>query len=219
MLSSIVSPIKANENFNFSKLTYYKCRYEGGGKEEETMKSMKRVKMYFKKLVYSELIGMIRENIGKDVWNNNVYTRCCGVAADDDIDIDVVTAMIIAEASRQGHFDEFDYETKTEIVQFIMDTFKELMYKTFHEICMDYRDIDVKCDIYEFMKKKAAMMRMSYIHLDIYRDIDDMRYELIRYTEMRFEHDLIMDCHRKELLRNYIWDIAFSFFPMRKKAA
>ena len=93
------------------------------------MKSMKKVKMYFKKLVYSELIGMIRENIGKDVWNNNVYTRCCGVAADDDIDIDVVTAMIIIKASRQGMFDEFDYETKTEIVQFIMNEFKELTYK------------------------------------------------------------------------------------------
>ena len=179
------------------------------------MKSMKKVKMYFKKLVYSELIGMIRENIGKDVWNNNVYTRCCGVAADDDIDIDVVTAMIIIKASRQGMFDEFDYETKTEIVQFIMNEFKELTYKTFHEICMDYRDVDVKCDIYEFMRAKAAMMKKNYAHHSVY----DMRCELIRDAEMRFEHDLIMDCHRKELLRNYIWDIAFSIFPMKKKAA
>ena len=183
------------------------------------MKDMKKVKLYFKKLVYSELIGMIRENIGKDNWNNNVHKRCRGMAADDDIDIDVVTAMIIIEASKQGMFDEFDYETKTEIVQFIMDTFKELMYKTFHEICMDYRDIDVKCDIYEFMKKNAAIMRMSYIHLDVYRDIDDMRYELIRYTEMRFRHDLMIDCQRSETLEEYIEDVAVSIFPMKKKAA
>lgn len=179
------------------------------------MRDMKKVKMYFKKLICGELIGMIRENIGKDNWNNNVAKRCNGMAADDDIDIDVVTAMIVIEESKSGHFDEFDYETKTEIVQFIMDTFKELMYKTFHEICMDYRDIDVKRDIYEFMRAKAAMMKRNYAHHSVY----DMRCELIRDTEMRFKHDLIMDCHRKELLRNYIWDIAFSIFPMKKKAA
>ena len=196
-------------------LTYYKCRYESGGKEEKAIKDMKKVKMYFKKLVYSELIGMIREKIGKDNWNNNVHKRCCGIAADDDIDIDVVTAMIVIEASRQGHFDEFNYETKTEIVQFIMDEFKNLMYKKFHEICMEYRDVDVKCDIYEFMRAKAAIMKRTYSHHSVY----DMRCELIRDTEMRFEHDLIMDCHRKELLRNYIWDIAFSVFPTKRKAA
>lgn len=179
------------------------------------MKDMKKVKMYFKKLIYSELIGMIRKNIGKDAWNNNVYTRCCGMEADDDIDIDVVTGMIVIEASIQGMFDEFDYETKTEIVQFIMDEFKELTYKTFHEICMDYRDINVKCDVYEFMRTKAAMMKRTYFHHSVY----DMRCELIRDAEMRFRLDLIMDCHRKELLRNYIWDIAFSVFPMKKKAA
>lgn len=187
------------------------------------MKDMKKVKMYFKKLVYSELIGLIRRNIGKDVWNNNVARRRYGVAFDYDndelVDIDVVTGITIIEASKQGCFDEFDYETKTEIVQFIMDEFKNLMYKTFHEICMDYKDVDVKCDIYEFMKKKAAMMRMSYIHLDIYRDIDDMRYELIRYTEMRFRHDLMIDCQRSETLEEYIEDVAVSIFPMRKKAA
>lgn len=59
------------------------------------MKDMKKVKLYFKKLVYSEMIGLIRGNIGKDVWNNNVHKRCCGMEADDDIDIDNVTAMII----------------------------------------------------------------------------------------------------------------------------
>ena len=111
------------------------------------MKDMKKVKIYFKKLVYGELIGMIRENIGKDAWNNNVAKRCYGVTFDynDDelVDIDVVTAMIVIEASKQGHFDEFGYEAKTEIVQFIMDEFKALTYKTLHEICMDYRDIDV----------------------------------------------------------------------------
>ena len=187
------------------------------------MKDMKKVKMYFKKLVCGELIGLIRRNIGKDVWNNNVARRRYGVAFDYDndelVDIDVVTGITIIEASKQGCFDEFDYETKTEIVQFIIDEFKNLMYKTFHEICMDYKDVDVKCDIYEFMKKKAAMMRMSYIHLDIYRDIDDMRYELIRYTEMRFRHDLMIDCQRSETLEEYIEDVAVSIFPMRKKAA
>lgn len=88
---------------------------------------MKKVKMYFKKLVCGELIGMIRENIGKDVWNNNVHKRCCGMEADDDIDIDVVTAMIIIKASKQGMFDEFDYEMKTEIVEYIVNEFKELL--------------------------------------------------------------------------------------------
>ena len=180
---------------------------------------MKKVKLYFKKLVYSELIGMIRENIGKDVWNNNVAKRRYGVAFDcgndELVDIDVVTGITIIEASKQGRFDEFDYEEKTEIVQFIMDTFKELMYKTFHEICMDYRDVDVKYDIYEFMRAKAAMMKKNYAH----RNIGDMRSVLIRDTEMIFKHDLMMDCQRKELLRNYIWDIAFSFFPTKRKAA
>lgn len=183
------------------------------------MKDTKKVKMYFKKLVYSEMIGLIRENIGKDVWNNNVAKRRYGVAFDYDndelVDIDVVTGITIIEASKQGRFDEFDYEAKTEIVQFIMDTFKELMYKTFHEICMDYRDINVKYDVYEFMRTKAAMMKRTYSHHSVY----DMRCELIRDAEMRFRLDLIMDCHRKELLRNYIWDIAFSVFPMKKKAA
>ena len=187
------------------------------------MKDMKKARQYFKKLIYSELIGMIRKNIGKDVWNNNVAKRRYGVAFDcgndELVDIDIVTGLIIVEASRHGYFDEFGYETKTEIIQFIMDEFKELTYKTFHEICIDYRDIDVKCDIYEFMKKKAAMMRMSYIHLDIYRDIDDMRYELIRYTEMRFRHDLMIDCQRSETLEEYIEDVAVSIFPMKKKAA
>lgn len=183
------------------------------------MKSMQKVKLYFKKIIYSELIGMIRRNIGKAVWNNNVAKRRYGVAFDcgndELVDIDIVTGVIIIEASRQGHFDEFDYETKTEIVQFIMDEFKELTYKTFHEICMDYRDINVKCDVYEFMRTKAAMMKRTYSHHSVY----DMRCELIRDAEMRFRLDLIMDCHRKELLRNYIWDIAFSVFPMKKKAA
>lgn len=182
------------------------------------MKDMKKVKLYFKKLVYSEMIGLIRENIGKDVWNNNVAKRRYGVTFDcgndELVDIDIVTGVIIIEASRQGHFDEFDYETKTEIVQFIMDTFKELMYKTFHEICIYYRDINVKRDVYEFMRTKAEMMKMVYSHNSVY----DMRCELIRDTEMRFEHDLIMDCHRKELLRNFIWDIAFSIFPTKRKA-
>ena len=77
------------------------------------MKDMKKVKLYLKKLVYSELIGMIRENIGKDVWNNNVARRCHDVMLDynDDelVDIDVVTAMIVIKASKQGRFDEFDY--------------------------------------------------------------------------------------------------------------
>lgn len=182
------------------------------------MKDMKKVKNYFKKLVYSELIGIIREKIGKDNWNNNVAKRRYGVTFDYDndlVDIDVVTGITIIEASKNGCFDEFDYETKTEIVQFVMNEFKDLMYKTFHEICMDYRDIDVKCNVYEFMKKKAAMMRMSYIH----HDIDDMRYELIRDAEMRFRPDLMMDCQRSETLEEYIEDVAVSIFSMRRKAA
>lgn len=180
------------------------------------MKSMQKVKLYFKKMIYSEMIGMIRENIGKDVWNNNVARRRYGVTFDYDndelVDIDVVTGMIIVEASRQGMF---DYETKTEIVQFIMDTFKELMYKTFHEICMDYRDIDVKCDIYEFMRDKAVMMKMTYSN----HSVDDMRYELIRDTEMRFRPDLMMDCQRAETLEEYNEDVAVSMFPMREEIA
>lgn len=180
------------------------------------MKDMKRIKIYFKKLIYSELIGMIRENIGKDVWNNNVHKRCCGVATDDDIDIDVVTAMIIIEASKQGYFDEFDYEMKTEIVQFIMDAFKELMYKTFHEICMNYRDIDVKRNIYEFMKLRAAGMKRDCSKVF---GVDDMRWRVIYDTEIRFRHDLLMDGQRTETLQEYIEDVAFSIFPMRGEAA
>lgn len=175
------------------------------------MKDMKKVKMYFKKLVYSELIGMIRENIGKDNWNNNVHKRCCGVEADGDIDIDVVTGMIVIEASRQGRFDEFDYEAKTEIVQFIMDTFKELMYKTFHEICMDYRDIDVKSNIYEFMKLRAAAAKIDCSKAV---SVDDIRWRVIRDTEIRFRYDLAMDSRRTEALREYIEDVAFSIFPI-----
>lgn len=179
------------------------------------MKSMKKVKMYFKKLVYSELIGMIRENIGKDVWNNNVHKRCCGMEADDDIDIDVVTAMIIIEASKQGVFDEFNYEAKTEIVQFIMNEFKELTYKTFHEVCMDYRDIDVKRNIYEFMELRAAAAKIDCSKAV---SVDDIRWRVIRDTEIRFSHDLAMDSRRTEALREYIEDIAFSLFPMREEA-
>ena len=180
------------------------------------MESMKRVKMYFKKLVYSELIGMIRRNIGKDVWNNNVYTRCCGVEADDDIDIDVVTAMIIIEASKQGMFDEFDYETKTEIVEYIVNEFKELTYKTLHEICVNYRDIDVKCDIYEFMKLREVAIKRDYFKSF---SIDDMRWKIISDTELRFRSDLLMDCQRTETLQEYIEDVAFSIFPTRMEAA
>lgn len=180
------------------------------------MKDMKRIKIYFKKLIYSELIGMIRENIGKDVWNNNVHKRCCGVATDDDIDIDVVTAMIIIEASKQGYFDEFDYEMKTEIVEYIVNEFKELTYKTFHEICMDYRDIDVRCDVYEFMKSRAAMMKRD---CSSFFNIDDMRWRVVYDTTLRFRSDLLMDCQRTETLQEYIEDVAFSFFPTRKEAA
>lgn len=180
------------------------------------MKDMKKVKMYFKKLVYSELIGMIRENIGKDNWNNNVAKRCNGMAADDDIDIDVVTAMIIIEASKSGHFDEFDYETKTEIVEYIMNEFKELTYKTLHEICMNYRDIDVKRDIYEFMKLREVAVRRDYSKSF---SIDDMRWRIISDTELRFRSDLLMDCQRTETLQEYIEDVAFSIFPTREEAA
>lgn len=179
------------------------------------MKDMKKVKMYFKKLVYSELIGMIRENIGKDNWNNNVAKRCNGMAADDDIDIDVVTAMIVIGASKQGMFDEFNYETKTEIVQFIMDEFKELIYKTFHEICMDYMDIDVRRDIYEFMRLRAAATKMDCSKAF---NVDDMRWRVICDTEIRFRHDLAMDSRRTEALREYIEDVAFSIFPIGDEA-
>lgn len=169
------------------------------------MKDMKKVKLYLKKLVYSELIGMIRENIGKNAWNDNVARRCHDVMLDynDDelVDIDVVTAMIVIKASKQGRFDEFDYEAKTEIVQFIMDTFKELMYKTFHEICMDYRDIDVKCDIYEFMKLREVAIKRDYSKSF---NIDDMRWRVICDTEIRFRHDLAMDSRRTEALQEYI---------------
>lgn len=177
---------------------------------------MKKVKMYFKKLVCGELIGMIRENIGKDVWNNNVHKRCCGMEADDDIDIDNVTAMIIIKASKQGMFDEFDYEMKTEIVQFIIDEFKDLMYKTLHEICMNYRDIDVKCDIYEFMKLREVAIKRDYSKSF---SIDDMRWKIISDTELRFRSDLLMDCQRTETLQEYIEDVAFSIFPTRMEAA
>lgn len=180
------------------------------------MKSMKRVKMYFKKLVYSELIGMIREHVGKDVWNNNVYTRCCGMEADDDIDIDVVTGITIIEASKQGMFDDFDYETKTKLVQFIMDEFKNLLYKTFHEICMNYRDIDVKRDIYEFMKLRESAIKRDYSKVF---SVDDMRWRIMYDTELRFRSDLLMDSQRTETLQEYIENVAFSIFPTRREAA
>ena len=180
------------------------------------MKDMKKVKMYFKKLICGELIGMIRENIGKDIWNNNVHKRCCGMEADDDIDIDVVTAMIIIKASKQGHFDELDYETKTEIVQFIMNEFKELTYKTFHEICMDYRDIDVKRNIYEFMELREVAIKRDYSKSF---SIDDMRWKIISDTELRFRSDLLMDCQRTETLQEYIEDVAFSIFPTKREEA
>lgn len=180
------------------------------------MKDMKRVKIYFKKLIYSELIGMIRENIGKDNWNNNVHKRCCGMEADDDIDIDVVTGMIIVEASRHGMFDDFDYETKTELVQFIMNEFKNLLYKTFHEICMNYRDVDVKRNIYEFMKLRAVAMKRDCSKVF---GADDMRWRIIYDTEIRFRHDLLMDGQRTETLQEYIEDVAFSIFPTREEAA
>ena len=192
------------------------------------MKSMKRVKMYFKKLVYSELIGMIRRNIGKDVWNNNVAKRRYGVAFDYDndesVDIDVVTGMMVIEASRQGRFDEFDYEKKTEIVQFIMNEFKELTYKTFHEICVGCRDINVRWDIYESMYKFVYLNEEYYsCMLKATRDknsvTEEMRNELIRVTKLRFNHDLMMDCQRNETLEEYIEDVAVSMYPMRKKAA
>ena len=177
---------------------------------------MKKVKLCFKKMIYSELIGMIRENIGKDNWNNNVHKRCCGMAADDDIDIDVVTAMIIIEASKQGMFDEFDYETKTEIVEYIVSEFKELTYKTLHEICVNYRDIDVKCDIYEFMKLREVAIKRDYSKSF---SIDDMRWKIISDTELRFRSDLLMDCQRTETLQEYIEDVAFSIFSTRMEAA
>lgn len=175
------------------------------------MKDMKKVKIYFKKLIYSELIVMIRENIGKDNWNNNVHKRCCGMAADNDIDIDNVTAMIIIKASKQGMFDEFDYEMKTEIVEYIVNEFKELTYKTLHEICMNYRDIDVKCDIYKFMKLREVAIKGDYSK---FFSIDDMRWRVICDTEIRFRHDLAMDSRRTEALQEYIEDVAFSIFPI-----
>lgn len=180
------------------------------------MKDMKTVKIYFKKLIYSELIGMIRESIGKDNWNNNVAKKCNGIVTDDDIDIDVVTAMIIIEASKQGYFDEFDYKMKTEIVEFIMNEFKESMYLTFHEICMNYRDIDVKRNIYEFMRLRAAAMKRDCSKVF---SVDDMRWRIIYDTELRFRSDLLMDCQRTETLQEYIEDVAFSIFPTRKEAA
>lgn len=192
------------------------------------MKDMKKVKMYFKKLVYSELIGMIRENIGKYVWNNSVARRRYGVTFDYDndelIDIDVVTAMIVIEASKQGHFDEFDYETKTEIVQFIMDEFKELMYQTFHEICVGYRDINVRWDIYEFMYKFVYLNEEYYsCMLKATRDKNsvtkEIRNELIRMTKLRFNQDLMMDCQRTKTLEKYIEDVAVSMYPIKRKAA
>lgn len=176
---------------------------------------MKKVKLYFKKLVYSEMIGIIREKIGKDVWNNNVRARCHG-DADDDIDIDVVTGITIIEASRHGMFDDFDYDMKTELVQFIMDEFKNLLYKTFHEICMNYRDIDVKRNIYEFMKLRESAIKRDYSKVF---SVDDMRWRIISDTELRFRSDLLMDCQRTETLQEYIEDVAFSIFPTREEAA
>lgn len=186
------------------------------------MKDMKRVRIYFKKIVYRELIRIIKDDIGKEKWDCNVSRRNWGIAFDDEeeeelIDIDILTGMIIIDAAKNGNFDEFDYEDKKEIVQLIMDKFKNLMHKTFHEICVNYMDIDIRGDIYEFMRTKAAMMKMSYSH----HSIDDMRYELIRDTEMRFKRDLMMDCQRSEMesLEGYIEDVAFSLFPTRRKAA
>lgn len=189
---------------------------------------MKKVKLYFKKLVYSELIGMIRKKIGKDVWNNNVAKRRYGVAFDYDndelVDIDVVTGITIIEASRHGRFDEFDYETKTEIVQFIMNEFKELTYKTFHEICVEYRDVDVKCDIYEFMNKFVYLNEEYYscmlkATIDKNSVVEEMRNELIMVTRLRFNHDLMMDCQRNETIEAYIEDVAVSMYPIKRKTA
>ena len=189
---------------------------------------MKKVKIYFKKLIYSELIVMIRENIGKNNWNNNVARKCYGVTFDynDDelVDIDVVTAMIVIKASKQGRFDEFSYETKTEIVQFIMDEFKELTYKTFHEICVGYRDINVRWDIYESMYKFVYLNEEYYsCMLKATRDknsvTEEMRNELIRITKLRFNQDLMMDCQRNETLEEYIEDVAVSMYPIKRKAA
>lgn len=184
------------------------------------MKDMKKLKLYFKKLVYSELIGMIRENIGKDVWNNNAHKRRYGVAFDccndELVDIDIVTGVIIIEASQQGMFDEFDYETKTEIVEYIVNEFKELTYKTLHEICVNYRDIDVKCDIHEFMKLREVAIKRDYSKSF---SIDDMRWKIISDTELRFRSDLLMDCQRTETLQEYIEDVAFSIFPTKREAA
>lgn len=191
------------------------------------MKDKKKVKLYFKKLVYSEMIGMIRRNIGKAVWNNNVAKRRYGVTFDYDddlVDIDVVTGMIVIEASKQGHFDEFDYETKIEIVEFIMDEFKELAYKTFHEICVEYRDINVRWDIYEFMYKFVYLNEEYYSYMlkatgDKNSATEEIRNELIRTTKLRFNHDLMMDCQRTKTLEEYIEDVAVSMYPIKRKAA
>lgn len=92
---------------------------------------------------------------------------------------------------------------------------KILTYKTLHEICMNYRDIDVKRDIYEFMKLRAAATKMDCSKVF---SVDDMRWRVICDTEIRFRHDLAMDSRRTEALREYIEDVAFSIFPIREEA-
>ena len=92
---------------------------------------------------------------------------------------------------------------------------QSMMYKTFYEICMDYRDVDVKRDIYEFMSMRAAAAKMDCSKVF---SVDDMRWRIICDTEIRFSHDLAMDSRRTEALREYIEDIAFSIFPMREEA-
>lgn len=95
------------------------------------------------------------------------------------------------------------------------DNAKALTYKTLHEICMNYRDIDVKRDIYEFMKLRAAATKMDCSKVF---SVDDMRWRVICDTEIRFRHDLAMDSRRTEALREYIEDVAFSIFPIREEA-
>ena len=96
---------------------------------------------------------------------------------DDDL-----TPVSYTHLSKQGMFDEFDYEMKTEIVDYIVNEFKELTYKTLHEICVNYRDIDVKCDIYEFMKLREVAIKRDYSKSF---SIDDMRWKIISDTELR----------------------------------
>ena len=78
------------------------------------MKDMKRVRIYFKKIVYRELIRIIKDDIGKEKWDCNISRHNYGVAFDDEeedlVDIDVITGFIIIDAAKNGDFDEFDYE-------------------------------------------------------------------------------------------------------------